>query len=210
MVREAAPGVLLVVDMQEHYLRALPQPARERSIAAVNHAASIFRENAGQVVWIRMVHDESWASLRARIGEPGWQERRAALTQGSSLWHLADALDIRPEDQIVDKTRHDGFEQDTSELASHVARLAPAFVAVAGLSTDICCLATARGAMAHGYPTVMLADATSASDKPAHAHALDEFSRSGGAVETVAALRVRMTAARLPHPHPATKEMQNV
>jgi len=187
--------LLLVVDMQDHYLASLGIEARHSLVGAVNELARGFRDHGAPVVWLRMVHDESWAELKACIGEPGWAERRRCLaSSGLAAGVRAAALDL-----VVDKMRHDAFAPGSSRLSEHIGETRPSFVAVAGVSTHICCLATARGALAAGHGCVMVADALAAADPAEHRRALDAFVAEGGAVETAAGVGGRLRPQPVEH-----------
>src|SRR5207244_1405499 len=63
---------------------------------------------------------DDW-SVAFEISTPAMRQKRiAALTKGSLGWQLWPELDVRPEDEIVDKYRYSGFLPGTSELADRL------------------------------------------------------------------------------------------
>ena len=136
---------LLIIDVQDA-LCAGPWAAHdiEAVIDRLNRVAAEVRQAGGTVVFIQ--HEESDGPLQH--GHDGWQ--------------LDRRLDVQPQDLRLRKTACDSFHRTAlkDELqARDVARLI-----VGGLQTEFCVDSTVRGALAAGYPVVLLADGHSTVD----------------------------------------------
>lgn len=130
---------LLLVDLQDALCRgrwaAFEAPAL---LMRLDAAAASARAAGVVVVWIQ--HEEAEGPLAP--GGPGWQ--------------LDASLHPEPQDLRVRKTACDAFFRTPLHplLQQHGVQR----VVIGGLQTEFCVDSTVRGALAHGYPTVLLAD----------------------------------------------------
>ncbi len=81
-------------------------PARD-IVPVINRLAAALREAGGGVFWVRMTHDErsleDW-SVAHEVASAAMPEKRiAALSEGGIGHQLWPDLDIRREDEIVNK-----------------------------------------------------------------------------------------------------------
>lgn len=181
---QPAQTALLVVDMQNAFL--LPQvahalvPGAPEIVSTVNRLASALRDAGALVVWIKATADQqtlrSWSCYHGSLLSPAESQRRLAAvaegTKGNELW---PALDIRPEDEVVSKTRYSAFIQGASNLEEVLRRRSVDTVIVSGAATNVCCDSTARDAMMLNFRTIMVSDANAAAGDEVHLAALVNF-----------------------------------
>jgi ureidoacrylate peracid hydrolase len=90
-------------------------------------------------------------------------------TEGTPTAELHDALDVAPNDLIVNKTRYGAFHG--TDLAQQLRERGIDTVIVSGIATNICCETTAREASQHDFRVVFLSDGTATKEMngvPAH------------------------------------------
>jgi ureidoacrylate peracid hydrolase len=198
---------LVVIDMQHAFMNDAVGhavcPAAREIVPAINPLAAALREAGGAVFWVRMTHDdrclEDW-SVAFEIATPEARAKRiAALTAGSLGHSLWPELDVRPEDEIVDKYRFSGFLPGTSELPERLRTRGFDTVLITGTVTNVCCESSARDAMMSNFRTVMVSDGNAALSQHEHDAALTAFYNVfGDVMDTdmlVAALQTRRAAA---------------
>jgi ureidoacrylate peracid hydrolase len=180
---DPAHTALVVIDLQHAFMNKAVGHAVVASaldiVPAVNRLATTVRQTGGGVFWVRMTHDErcldDW-SVAFEISTPERRQKRiAALTAGSlghSLWH---ALDVRPEDEIVDKYRYSGFLPGTSDLADRLRARGFDTVLITGTVTNVCCESSARDAAMLNFRTIMVSDGNAASTQAEHDASLTAF-----------------------------------
>jgi nicotinamidase-related amidase len=83
---------------------------------------------------------------------------------------VAEALRPGPKDYFVLKPHRSGFYATPLDLL--LTRLGTRHVVIAGITTDMCVLATASDAQIRGYATTVVRDATAALDPGRHERAL--------------------------------------
>jgi ureidoacrylate peracid hydrolase len=203
---DPAKTALVVIDLQYAFMDAAVGhavcPAAVDIVPAVNRLAAELRRGGG-VFWVRMTHDENcrtdW-SVNEEIVTPAARDKRiAALTacsKGHSLWA---GLDVKPEDEIVDKYRFSGFMPGTSGLPERLRARGFDTVLITGTVTNVCCESSARDAMMTNFKTIMVSDANAAMTQVEHDAALTAFYNIFGDVMdtdmVVAALQGRRAAA---------------
>jgi len=182
---ELDPGktALVVIDLQYAFMdEAVGHavcPAARDIVPAVNRLAGAVRHHGGGVFWVRMTHDErclsEW-SVANQIATPAARDRRiAALTAGSKGHALWAGLEVRPEDEIVDKYRYSGFLPGTSELPERLKARGFDTVVITGTVTNVCCESSARDAMMTNFKTIMVSDGNAAATQAEHDAALTAF-----------------------------------
>lgn len=136
---------LLVIDLQQA-LCSGPWAVFEagRVIDRVNEVIGKARTAGAPVVFIQ--HEEGDSPLQ----------------YGTEAWQLDARLAARPDDPRVRKTATDAFFR-TGLQALLQARGVDQLV-VCGAQSEYCVDSTVRGALAHGYPVVIVADAHSTLD----------------------------------------------
>jgi len=174
---------LVVIDLQHAFMdeavgHAVVPSARD-IVPAVNRLAAALRQAGGGVFWVRMTHDEGclsdW-SVAFEIATPAARQKRiAALTAGSLGHRLWPALDVRPEDEIVDKYRYSGFLPGTSDLPDRLRARGFDTLLITGTVTNVCCESSARDASMTNFRTVMVSDGNAASSQAEHDASLSAF-----------------------------------
>ena len=174
---------LVVIDMQHAFMNPKVGhavcPAALDIVPAINRLAGAVRESGGGVFWVRMTHDENcledWSVAFAMATPEGRARRVAALTAGSLGHSLWPDLDVRPQDEIVDKYRFSGFLPGTSDLADRLRARGFDTVLITGTVTNVCCESSARDAMMSNFRTIMVSDGNAALSQDEHDAALTAF-----------------------------------
>jgi nicotinamidase-related amidase len=86
-------------------------------------------------------------------------EDEGPLQFGAEGWQLYERLATYPEDIRVRKTATDSFHK--TELHSLLQSRSVGKLVICGLQSEFCVDSTVRGALAHGYPVVLVSDAHS-------------------------------------------------
>jgi ureidoacrylate peracid hydrolase len=180
---DPAKTALVVIDMQHAFMNDAVGhavcPAARDIVPPINRLAGVVREAGGGVFWVRMTHDESclddW-SVAFEIATPEARAKRiAALTAGSIGHSLWPELDVKPQDEIVDKYRFSGFMPGTSDLADRLRARGFDTVLITGTVTNVCCESSARDAMMLNFRTIMVSDGNAALTQHEHDAALTAF-----------------------------------
>ncbi|NDG49834.1 MAG: cysteine hydrolase [Rhodospirillales bacterium] len=184
---------LVVVDMQNAFM----DPALGHAVCAmapaivpvVNRLATATRAAGGGVFWIQTVHDETddrdWAVMQAMMTPAARARRVAALTRDSAGYALWPGMDVRPEDERVEKHRFSAFIQGSGALEARLRARDFDTVLITGTVTSVCCESTARDAMMRDFRTVMVSDGNAATSDSEHEAALLGFHAMFGDVLTV-------------------------
>jgi ureidoacrylate peracid hydrolase len=192
---------LVVIDLQYAFMDDrigfAVIPAARDIVPAVNRLARAVRETGGGVFWIKMTHDRhclvDW-SVAYEMPTEEYRERRiAALTEGSPGHALWPDLELRPEDEIVNKYRYSAFMPGTSDLPDRLRARGLDTVLITGTVTNVCCESSARDANMTNFRTIMVSDGNAAATQEEHDASLSAFYNTFGDVldtETIiAALR---------------------
>ncbi len=150
---------LLNVDMQRCFVEGSPlaSPDGPALLEKINRLIRICRATGALVVHTRgwMARDGSNLGVMAELVPPFIVE---LYTEGSATAELHPALDVTPEDLIVDKTRYGAFH--ATDLAERLRHRGIDTVVISGIATNICCETTAREAAQHDFRVVVLSDGT--------------------------------------------------
>ena len=180
---DPAKTALVVVDMQNAFMmpgvaHALCPMAAE-IVPNINRLAAAVRATGGTVIWIVTTFTEEaltdWSTYFEMSTPQQGAKRRQALTAGSKGHELWAALEVRPEDPIVEKNRFSAFIQGSSNLAEVLRARGLDTVLITGTVTNTCCESTARDAMMLNFKTVMVTDGNAASNDDEHNAALRAF-----------------------------------
>jgi ureidoacrylate peracid hydrolase len=203
---DPAKTALVVIDLQYAFMDDAVGhavcPAALDIVPAVNRLAAAVRQSGG-VFWVRMTHDRHCAvdwSVNELIVTPAARDKRiAALTAGSKGHSLWAGLDVKPEDEIVDKYRFSGFMPGTSDLPGRLRARGFDTVLITGTVTNVCCESSARDAMMTNFKTIMVSDGNAAMSQEEHDASLTAFYNIFGDVMdtdmVIAALGRRLAAA---------------
>ncbi|OFZ98203.1 MAG: isochorismatase [Betaproteobacteria bacterium RIFCSPLOWO2_02_FULL_62_17] len=178
---------LLVIDMQNFYVAEI---STTRAIVPnINRLAAAMRERGDPVIWVCMTAGKDQKSLWSLYHENFFTPQKGAthrdqLTEGSEGHGLYSAIDARPDDLYVWKTRFSPFIGGSSNLESILRARGVRNLVIAGTATNMCCETTARDAMMLDYRVTMVSDANAARYDEDHAAGLTSFYQSFGDVRT--------------------------
>ena len=194
---------LLVIDMQNFYVGEIASVLG--IIPDINRIADALRARGGRVVWIGMTAGVDGKSLWPLYHDYFFTREkgdthRDRLSPGDEGHKFHAALDIRPGDDIVYKTRFSPFVAGASDVVEVLRGRGIDSLVVTGTATNMCCESAARDAMMLDYKVVMVADANGARYPEDHLAGLTSFFQSFGDVRTTDEvinnlLRVEPTAA---------------
>jgi ureidoacrylate peracid hydrolase len=180
---DPAKTALVVVDMQNAFM--LPGvahalcPMAEYIVPNINRLAQGVRETGGTVVWIKTTFTpdvlKSWSVYYEMVSPANGQKRIEALTADSKGHELWPALDVRPDDMIVEKNRFSAFIQGSSRLAEELRSRGIDTILITGTVTNVCCESTARDAMMLNFRTIMVTDGHAAVTDEDHNASLCSF-----------------------------------
>lgn len=138
-------SALLVIDVQNGLCSGEEAAFDiDRVVARINDTIAKARAAAAPVVFVQ--HEESSGPLQF----------------GSQAWQIDERLAVGPEDSRIRKTATDSFHK--TGLHALLQSLDVSRVVVCGLQSEFCVDSTVRGALAHGYPVTLIADAHSTLD----------------------------------------------
>lgn len=162
---EPRESALVVVDMQEFYVRDVP--AAVAIIPNINRLAQAFRDRGGHVAWVNMVAGEEGRSLWPLYHDyfftpENARRHREGLTRGQPGQALHADLQARPEDIHAEKHRFSAFIPPHSDLPEKLQARGIRNVAIVGMLTNFCCETSARDAMMLDYRVAMVSDANAA------------------------------------------------
>jgi len=157
----------LIVDMQVGFLApgaAVEIPLAREIVPNINRTSAMLRQAGGLNVFLRYTYDENeavnWTFWYDTISSIEAKERsRGAFTRGAEGFALWPALDVQPQDCIVDKTRFSGFVPGTCALDELLRERGIQTVIISGTMTNCCSESTARDAAQRNYQVIFLADA---------------------------------------------------
>ncbi len=177
---DPAKTALIAVDMQNAWLME-GQPAYLECgpgiIPNVNRLADALRGVGSLVLWLRNMHSEAkietWSNFFDFFG-PNRRERMvAALTEGNIGSALHADLDIRPEDEIVEKMHYSAFTRGSSDLEQKLRARGIDTVIICGVATNVCCESSARDAHMLNFKTVVVSDGNATGSDLLHTGALN-------------------------------------
>jgi ureidoacrylate peracid hydrolase len=180
---DPARTALVVIDLQHAFMNEAVGhavcPAARDIVPAVNRLAAALRETGGGVFWVRMTHDQrsldEW-SVAHEMASPAMREKRvAALSEGGLGHQLWPDLEIRPQDEIVNKFRYSAFMPGTSDLPKRLRARGFDTVLITGTVTNVCCESSARDANMTNFRTIMVSDANAANTQEEHDASLSAF-----------------------------------
>lgn len=180
---DPAHTALVVIDLQHAFMNEAVGhavcPAARDIVPAVNRLAAALRETGGGVFWVRMTHDQrsldEW-SVAHEMASPAMREKRvAALSEGGLGHQLWPDLEIRPQDEIVNKFRYSAFLPGTSDLPERLRARGFDTVLITGTVTNVCCESSARDANMTNFRTIMVSDGNAANTQEEHDASLSAF-----------------------------------
>lgn len=199
---------LVVIDLQYAFMDEATGfaavPAARAIVPAVNRLAAAVRGAGGGVFWIKMTHDErclnDW-SIAYELVTPEFRNRRiAALSEGTPGHALWPELEVRPEDEIINKYRYSAFMPGTSALPDRLTARGYDTVLITGTVTNVCCESSARDANMTNFRTIMVSDANAAVTQEEHDASLAAFYNNFGDVMDTDMLVARLEQAAAARP----------
>ncbi|MGH9304635.1 MAG: cysteine hydrolase family protein [Acidimicrobiales bacterium] len=161
--RSEAKLALLVVDMQNDFLsRGSPLlvPSGQAALSQAARAVAAARANDVMVIYTRSSFRSDGLDLGlsgTHYGEIGQGSRLVEGSLGAEIH--ADIAPLQG-DVVITKHRYSAFYGSDLDIVLQGAGVSS--VAIAGVTTENCCHATARDAMFRGYEVIVLSDATAA------------------------------------------------
>lgn len=174
---------LIVVDLQNGFMdeevAIAYVPTAVEIVPNVNRLAAAVRRAGGKVVWIKMTFDEttvaSWSEYFAMLTPAKRARALANMAPGARGHELYPTLDVKPEDEIVDKHRFSAFVQGSSDLPERLRAQGYDTVLITGTVTNVCCESSARDAMMLNFKTIMVSDGNAARTDAEHNATLASF-----------------------------------
>ena len=203
---DGAKCALIVIDMQNFFMDdayAAACPVARDIVPNVNALADATRSCGGLVVWVRMVappgSDKSWSAYHERCATPQGKTRLDDLAEGMAGYALWDGMDVRDDDEIVDKNRFSAFIQGSSNLEEMLRGRGIETLIFTGVATNVCVESSARDAMMLNFRTLMISDACATKTDAEHNATLTIFHTRFGDVreagEVIAMLEKSAAAA---------------
>ncbi len=185
---EASRSALVVIDMQEFYVRDVPTAVA--IIPNINRLASAFRERGGKVAWVKMVAGDNGKSLWPLYHDyfftpENGRKHRDNLSKGHPGQELYADLDAQPDDIYAEKQRFSAFIPRYSNLPEMLDQQGITNVVIVGMLTNFCCETSARDAMMLDYHVAMVSDANAARYDEDHNIGFSTVFQSFGDVVTV-------------------------
>ncbi|MDQ3897763.1 MAG: cysteine hydrolase [Actinomycetota bacterium] len=155
----ATRTALINVDMQRCFVEGSPlaPPDGLALVERINRLARAGRQAGALVVHTRvwMTPDRSDVGVMGEIVPPFLVD---LYTEGNDMAELHDALDVEPDDIILNKTRYGAFHG--TDLEGILRSRGIDTVIITGIATNICCETTAREAAQHDFRVFFLSDGT--------------------------------------------------
>ncbi|WP_327152082.1 cysteine hydrolase family protein [Nocardia sp. NBC_01329] len=174
--------VLLVVDMQNSYLRqdaraAYGWPPLWRRDDVVAECRSLIAEARSQgvpVIYSRQV-SPAVPTPRSARHRAGRADRLPVVSEAEKLWRsqIMDAVAPEPGELVLDKTRHSFFAY--TELEPILRTLGADRLIVCGFQTNVCVEATVRAALERNFAVAVAEDAVTTDGPDLHTGSLNSM-----------------------------------
>jgi ureidoacrylate peracid hydrolase len=174
---------LIVVDLQNGFMmegvaHALCKAAVD-IVPNVKRLAAVVRRSGGKVFWIQNTHDEacmtSWSHMQEMVKPEKQAHRVRSMSEGTLGHQLWADLEVKPEDEKLQKRRFSAFIQGSSDLEVRLRAGGFDTVLITGTVTNVCCESTARDAMMLNFRTIMVSDGNAAANDAEHNASLVAF-----------------------------------
>jgi len=137
--KEKIKPALLVIDIQNTFLKYIPDEDKENAMTMINYYIEMFRQYNCPVINIYHYSKEKGPE------------------QGTQEFEFPDSVPIKPEDPRIIKTYPDSFNK--TELDKVLREKGCNTLFLSGLSSVGCVLATWLGAFNHDYKAFLIKDA---------------------------------------------------
>ncbi|MFJ4526117.1 isochorismatase family protein [Streptomyces sp. NPDC088810] len=142
---------LVVIDMVPLFAEA--NPYVRGIVPNIGRLAGALRTAGGPVAWVLPANEAPLGRLSGEFYGPVYSETFATTGAEaplrSRLWH---ALDVRPDDLVVEKTAYSAFFPGCSPLPGLLAERHVDTIVITGTVTNVCCESSARDAATTGMP----------------------------------------------------------
>ena len=199
---DPAKTALIVVDLQNAFMieevAVAYVPFAVEIVSNVNKLAAAVRHTGGKVFWIKQTVDDAsclawseWLNMMRPLVRDGVVRNLAPGSRGHAIYA---ELDVKPEDEIVEKRRFSAFVQGSCDLPHRLRAQGYDTVLITGTVTNVCCESSARDAMMLNFKTIMVSDANAARTDAEHNATLATFYAIFGDVMDTAFLIERLKA----------------
>ena len=211
---DPARTALVVIDLQRAFMDDavghVVCPAARDIVPAVNRLAAAVRDAGGAVFWVKNTHDErcltDWSVAHAMATPAARDKRIAAMSEGTPGHDLWPSLEVKPEDEIVNKYRYSAFLPGMSDLPQRLRARGFDTVLITGTVTNVCCESSARDAMMTNFRTIMVSDGNAAISQAEHEASLGAFYNIFGDVMDTDMIIAALERGRGAKPVPAAAE----
>jgi nicotinamidase-related amidase len=142
----------------------------------VNVLSAAMRARGAPVIWTRQTH-----TLEPGFAPPDWQydvsnadvAAGVAALAAQALGHeIYPAMQVAPEDVVIDKYRYGAFSCPAGRLNNVLRGRGITMLIVTGTLTNVCCESTVREGYMAGYKIIAVTDAMAAATDEEHNAAL--------------------------------------
>lgn len=160
----------VVIDMQNAFAEPggeLEVPECRDIIPNINAISAALAAAGGHNIFVKFVVDDetpkSWSTWLTYFCTAERGDRAKALfAPGAQGGDIVAAIDVRPDDAIVPKSRFSAFVPGSSELHALLRARGIDTLIITGTVTNCCCESAARDAMQLDYRVIFAADGTAA------------------------------------------------
>lgn len=204
---------LVVIDLQNAFMvkeHAVSLIASAVSIVDnVNRLATAVRGGGGKVFWIQNTFTpetvQSWSNWFEMNLPEATSLSLETQKPGSPGHALYAGLDVREQDDCVQKYRFSAFIEGGSDLPARLRAGGYDTVIIVGTVTNVCCESSARDAAMLNFKTIMVSDANATYDDDAHNATLGTFYALFGDVASTDEIVAWIANNSRPAEAPATK-----
>lgn len=162
-----AKCALIVVDMENDFVAPgapMETPAGRAMLPNLTRAIDFCRHVRAKVIYTTHAHREDGcdAGMFAKLWPP--IASKAGLVDGTKGIEIYDEVVPKPGEIVVKKHRYSAFYGTDLDIILRGSGIDT--VVIAGVTTENCCLSTARDALFRDYKVVFLSDATATFDYP--------------------------------------------
>ena len=162
-----AKCALIVVDMENDFVAPgapMETPAGRAMLPNLTRAIDFCRHVRAKVIYTTHAHREDGcdAGMFAKLWAP--IASKAGLVDGTKGIEIYDEVVPKPGEIVVKKHRYSAFYGTDLDIILRGSGIDT--VVIAGVTTENCCLSTARDALFRDYKVVFLSDATATFDYP--------------------------------------------
>lgn len=158
----------LVIDMQNGFVEAgamMEVPVARQVVPNINAVSRALRSHGGLNLFFRFTTTTTsdWSVYFEQFQSADFGKQEVAMFQrGTHLHQIYPALDVQPDDLVMNKSRFSAFTPGSSDAFNLLKQRGIDTVLISGTLTDCCCEATARDAQQLGFRVIFLADACAA------------------------------------------------